>query len=196
MALDTIPPIVDVRDHLEAIASDSLQAEDQVESITKELSRLPQGTSDASVIDQIDNLLLALEHHVDGEAEREVATARNRLLTYRRHRRQQSAFLGHTDPRVTASTSGTRTNLSELAGGTARLTTIVTNRGDARDVVVVIQISDEEGQVLSQVTTEETTVEVGERQQVTATVYIPEDAEDVILGARNTVDQAMIGDLI
>ena len=196
MTSNIVPPVVDIRDHLDRIRDDSPHVEDQVDSIATELTRLPGGESDASVIDQIDNMLLALELRVHGETEREVVTARNRLLTYRSNRRQQSAFLGHTEPCVVAPSSGKRTELSKLAGRTARLTTIVTNRGDARDVVVVVQISDEEGRILSQIITEETTVGVGEQQQVTATIFIPEDAEDVTLAAKNTTDQNTIGDLI
>lgn len=196
MTLDTIPPVVDIRDHLEAIRGDSPHVEDQVDSITTELSRLSGGASDASVIDQIDNLLLALEHHVQGEAEREVVTARNRLLTYRSNRRQQSSFIGHTRPRVIAPSWGKRTELSKLVGGAARLTTTVTNRGGSRDVVVVIQITDRGGRLISQIVTEEIAVARGGRQQVTAEIHIPEGAENVTIAAKNTAERNTIGDLI
>lgn len=175
----TLPPILDVRDQLDRIKSQSDDPEvarlvDESRELLDRYESRERGGLD-SLVDDLDNNVLQLRERLDegSGAARQAEGAQNRLRIYRNSRQNTSETLHVADSRLVS--DGRRVEPSDVAGEPVAVEGTLVNQGDARDVVVRLTFYDDVAPV-QRLERLERDLGEGERRTVELTAYVPDDA--------------------
>jgi hypothetical protein len=177
--MSSIPPLLDVRDDLRrARQTADADVNDDVASVIERLEALPErdpGTQD-SLLDEIDNELLRIEEHLDGEAAQRVAAARNRIRIYRRSLGGSSEHLLVLDTTFQSGESGPGAVPADVRNEEGTVEATVLNETGPREVIPVVTFYDGDDE-LKEVTG--APVEFGENDQrtVEVTAMVPEHTD-------------------
>ena len=170
-----LPPIIDIRDALRDIESQSdTDVSDDTAAIRESLDELAgrDRAGEQSVLDDIDDRVLGLRESLDGKADRRAEGIQNRIRTYRNTRRESSATLSLSGAELTAD-SGTRIDAANHNGETVTLSGTLVNGGSARAAVVALDFHDREGTPIRKVESREVGLAPDEHRDVNWTVYVP-----------------------
>jgi hypothetical protein len=174
--MSAIPPLLDVRDDLRSARQTAdADVNDDIAAVIERLEELPErdsGTQD-SLLDEVDNELLRLEEQLDGDAERHVAAARNRIQIYRHSLGGSSEHLLVVDTVFRSGESGPGAVPADVRNEEGTVEATVLNETDPREVIPVVTFYDGDDE-LKEVTG--APVEFGEDDQrtVEVTAMVPE----------------------
>ena len=148
---------------------------DDIASVIERLEELPgrdSGNHD-SLLDEVDNELLRLEEQLDGDAERHVAAARNRIRIYRNSLGGSSEHLLVLDTSFRTGESGPGAVPADVRNEEGTVEVTVLNEAEPREAIPVVTFYDGDDE-LKEVTG--APVELGEDDQrtVEVTAMVPE----------------------
>lgn len=193
---DDLPPIIDIRDALSDIESQSeTDVSDDTAAIRERLDELAgrDRAGEQSVLDDIDDRVLGLRESLDGKADRRAEGIQNRIRTYRNTRRESSATLSLSGTELTAE-SGTRIDAANHNGETATLSGTLVNGGSARAAVVSLAFHDREGTPIRKVESREVGLAPDEHRDIDWTVYVPEGTTYYTTTALDADDPRSVSD--
>ena len=179
--LDELPAVLDVRDDLRRARTEAdRDVDDDVRDVYDRLEDVTERdrAGQESVLDEVDNELLRLEERVDGEASRRIASARNRIRTYRESlsRATENLMVLETTFRRAEDEDETEVSFEDLRSEHAAVSATVVNEGDPREVIVAVGFyaGDEE---LHEAVGPRIEIDASEQRTVELETDVPEDAE-------------------
>lgn len=170
------PTILAVDDELARLQS---AAEgDPANAIADARSRLEafearSAASQASLLDEADELLVRAEERLEGDRARDVAAVRNRIRIYRDTVSRTDEDLAVIDTTIRTE-SGDEETIAALHGRTVEIVATVVNAGTARDVVLGVGFYDDGGEQLEEVATDPIPFDEDEQAAVDLEVDVPD----------------------
>lgn len=195
---DELPPILDVRDALDRVERDAdADVSEELESIRTLLDQYERRDSDvesrASLVDDVDGLVVSMRERLSGDAERDAEGIENRLRMARNARNEASETLHVSGGELRDGDARLR-SLSEYDGETATLDATLVNQGETRDGVLRLTFYDENDQPIRHVSAPESDLSADENRQVTETVTVPAGAAYYDVAALDATDAAASND--
>ncbi|WP_254544551.1 hypothetical protein [Halomarina pelagica] len=173
-----LPPILAVGDVLDRIERESdADVSDEIGDLRDALDRLAEReeVGRASVLDDVDERLLALRERLSGDADWYAQAIENRIRQYRDASAAASETLSVSAPRLER--DGSELDVSRAVATTAHLRGMLVNRGEASDAVVVLTFYAPDGATVRTVETRAYRLEAGAQRDLDETVYVPEEAD-------------------
>lgn len=175
-----LPPILDVRDSLDRIERDAdADVADELDSVRTLLDRYEERGSDAgsraSLVDDVDGLVVSMRERLSGDAERYAEGIENRLQIARNARNESSETLHASGAELRDGDERLR-SLTEYDGETATLDATLVNQGEARDAVLRVTFFDEDDEPIRHTSTSASDLSADEHRKVTETVSVPTEA--------------------
>ncbi|MFD1514995.1 FxLYD domain-containing protein [Halomarina rubra] len=170
-----LPPLIDVRDTLDDVEREANRdVSEEVDAIRANLDRLATRDGGGTVVDDIEDDVLALRERLSGDADWYAEAVENRVRQYRTARRTASDTLDVADPRLTR--NGTAVDLDRQRGDLVEVEGVLVNQGEDRSATLQVVFYDEDGTVARKVESRAYDLASGDRRDVSFTVYVPDDA--------------------
>ena len=190
-----LPPILDVRDALDRIERESdADVSDQLNRIRSLLDEYEgreadATTSQASLADDIDGVVVSMRERLSGDADRLAEGVENRLQIYRDSRNDVSETL-HVSGAGLTDGGGHVESAKAVRGETVTLDATLVNQGDPCDGVVRLTFYDESHTPTLRVERRENGLTPDDNRQVSQRVVVPEEAEYFDVAALDAADAA------
>ncbi|WP_255166925.1 hypothetical protein [Natrononativus amylolyticus] len=174
-ATASLPAVLRVDDDLEAIQADvGGDPAVAIEQAREDLARFEvrEAATQASLLDDVESLLLRAQEQVEGDHARRLEAIRNRIRIYREAVSDTDEDLAVIDATVRTETED-ESAIRAVRGEPVELVATVVNGGRARRVVVVAAFYDESGAELEQIATDELGFDADEQAAVELGVVVP-----------------------
>ena len=176
-----LPPVLDVRDSLDRIERDAdADVADELErtrALLDQYEARDGETSRASLVDDLDGLVVAMRERLSGDADRYAEGIENRLQTYRDSRGDASETLTVSGPELRDDDGERVASVGRYDAETATLDATLVNEGEPRDGVVRLTLYDADHDPRRRVLVRESDLGTDEHRQVSARVAVPDEAE-------------------
>jgi hypothetical protein len=187
-----LPPVLDVRDSLDRIERDAdADVSDELDRSRSLLDRYEARdgeTSRASLVDDLDGLVVAMRERLSGDADRYAEGIENRLQTYRDSQGEASETVTVSGPELRDGDDERVAAVGRYEAATATLDATLVNEGERRDGVVRLTLYDEDHDPKRRVLIRESDLSTDERRQVRARVAVPDGAEYYDVTALDAVE--------
>ncbi|MDS0294585.1 hypothetical protein [Halogeometricum luteum] len=189
-----LPPILDVRDALDRIEreadADVSEQLDRARSLLAEYEdRDDVSTSRASLVDDIDGVVVSMRERLSGDADRLAEGIENRLQIYRDSRNDASETV-HASGAGLTDNGGNVESAKAVRGEAVTLEATLVNQGEPRDGAVRLTFYDESDAPVLRVERRETDLRPDDNRQVSQRVVVPEEAEYFDVAALDATDSA------
>ena len=192
-----LPPVLDVRDSLDRIERESdADVSDQLDRVRSLLDQYETresgggvGTSRASLVDDIDGVVVSMRERLSGDADRYAEGIENRLHIYRDSRGDVSETI-HVSGAELTDNGGRVESARAVRDEAVTLGATLVNQGDARDGVVRLTFYDESRTPTLRVERRENDLAPDDHRQVSQRVFVPDDAEYYDIAALDAEDAA------
>lgn len=174
-----VPHIVDVEDDLEeARRAADADLDEEIDTIEDRLRAYsdrdaadPQG-----VLEEVENELLALEERTDGEAERRIRAARNRVHIYRDAQSGTDDDVVLLEAKARRADAGSEVERTADQASESEFWLTVVNDADRREFDVQLVFYDEDGDVLERMVGGDVSIAPEEQKTITVVADVPVDA--------------------
>lgn len=174
----SLPAVLDIRDDLNRARENAdEEARAELDDVRERLDALADRdrADREGVLDEVDNRLLRIETRADGETERRIGVARERIRLYRESR-DAGEGLSVLESRF-RDRSGEDPITEELLGEDARLLVTVVNEGDDREVSVAATFYGPDGDELDAFRADAGFVGGGQQETFELDLRVPSEAE-------------------
>ncbi|MDS0299338.1 hypothetical protein NDI76_11355 [Halogeometricum sp. S1BR25-6] len=177
-----LPPILDVRDALDRIERESdADVSDQLDRVRSLLDEYEgreadASTSQASLVDDVDGVVVSMRERLSGDADRLAEGIENRLQIYRDSRSDASETL-YASGAGLSDNGGDVESAKAVRGEAVTLEATLVNQGEPRDGAVRLTFYDESNAPVLRVERRETDLRPDDNRQVSQRVFVPEEAE-------------------
>jgi hypothetical protein len=170
---EDLPPLLDFYDQLDDVEREAdADVSDEVAAVREDLDRLAARDDEHdSLVDDVDDDVLALRERLSGDADWYAEAIQNRLQQYRSARDEASDTLVVADPELTV--DGTAVDVARRRESLVELRGTLVDQGGGGDATVVLALYDDDGGSLRKVEISQHDVESGERRDLGETVYVP-----------------------
>lgn len=174
-----VPHIVDVEDDLEHVRRTAdVDLDEEIDTIEDRLRAYsdrdaadPQG-----VLEEVENELLALEERTDGEAERRVRAARNRVHIFRDARSGTDDDVVMLEAKARRADAGSGVERTADQASESEFWLTVVNDGDGQEFDVQIVFYDADGDVLERLIGGDVSIDAEEQKTITVVAAVPDEA--------------------
>lgn len=186
--MTALPSVLDVEDALERVRTEAtVDVDEEIDAVEERLAAMSGEPTDdwEPTMDEIEETLLRLEERTEGEAERDVRAARNRIGIYRESRGESgdTLFVLNADARATDLDDPERDQ---------QITATVINTDEARDVRLAVTFYDDDGEAVDEVVSPAVRVGAGDQQTVEFTPETPRGATSYAVEARDADDYEIV----
>lgn len=190
-----LPPILDVRESLDRIEREAdADVSDQLDRVRSLLDEYEgrgtdAGSSRASLVDDIDGVVVSMRERLSGDADRYAEGIENRLQIYRDSRNDVSETI-HVSGAELTDDGGHVGSAKAVRGEAVTLDATLVNQGESRDGVVRVTFYDETHTPTLRVERRENDLTPDDHRQVSQRVFVPEDAEYFDIAALDATETA------
>lgn len=187
--MTALPSVLDVEDALERVRTEAgVDVDEEIDAIEERLAAMSGEPTDdwEPTLDEIEETLLRLEERTEGEAERDVRAARNRIGIYRESRGESgdTLFVLNSDAHAIEHVDPDRDE---------QITATVINTDEARDVRLTVTFYDDD-EAVDEVVSPAVRVGADDQQTVEFTPETPRDATSYTVEARDADEYDTVGE--